>query len=61
MATPNTDPLMREEMICEQCVLFPYEYSYGVMSNNKAGVPTILAAHVMETSGFTKASIPRRL
>lgn len=61
MATPNTDPLMREEMICEQCVLFPYEYGYGVMSNNNAGVPTILAQHIMETSGFTKASMPRRL
>ena len=61
MATPNTDPLMREEMICEQCVLFPYEYSYGMMSNNAGGVPTVLAQHIMETSGFTKASMPKRL
>lgn len=61
MATPNTDPLMREEMICEQCVLYPYEYSYGIMSNHKAGIPTILAGHIMETSGFTKASMPKRL
>lgn len=61
MATPNTDPLMREEMICEQCVLFPYEYSYGQMANGDAGVVTVIAQHVMETSGFTKASLPRRL
>ena len=61
MATPNTDPLMREELICEQCVLFPYDLSYAQMSNGKAGVVTVLAQHIMETSGFTKASMPRRL
>ena len=61
MATPNTDALMREELICEQCVLFPYDFSYAEMANNKAGVVSILSQHVMGTSGFTKASMPRRL
>lgn len=61
IAAPNTDPLMREEMICEQCVLFPYEYSYGLMSNGNAGNVTTLAEHILTSSGFTKASIPRRL
>ena len=61
MATPNTDPLMREEMMCEQCVLFPYEYSYGQMASGNAGVVTVIAQHIMETSGFTRASMPRRL
>lgn len=61
VAAPNTDPLMREEMICEQCVLFPYEYGYGLMSKQNAGNVTTLAEHILMTSGFTKASEPRRL
>lgn len=61
VATPNTDPLMREEMICEQCVLFPREYGYGAMSNDGAGIPTALSELILSSSGFVKASIPRRL
>lgn len=61
MATLNTDALMREEMMCEQCVVFPYDYGYSEMSNGKAGIATVLASHIMETSGFSKASKPRRL
>lgn len=61
VAALNTDPLMREEMICEQCVLFPYEYSYGIMSNGNAGNVTTLSEQILITSGFTKASMPRRL
>ena len=61
MAQQNTDPLMREEMICETCVLFPQDFSFAAMSNMDAGVPSILAEHIMETSGFTRASQPRRL
>lgn len=61
VATPNTDPLMREEMICEQCVLFPYEYSYSSMSNGNAGNVSTLAEQILTMSGFVKNSIPRRL
>lgn len=61
MATPNTDALMREELICEQCVLYPYDFSYAEMSTAKAGIVSILSQHIMGTSGFTKASMPRRL
>lgn len=61
MATPNTDPLMREEMICETCVLFPYNYSYEQMSTNNAGIISTLSEHIMATSGFSKSSMPVRL
>lgn len=61
MATPNTDPLMREEMICETCVLFPYNYSYEKMSTNNAGIVSTLAEHIMSTSGFSRSSMPVRL
>lgn len=61
IATPNTDPLMREEMICEQCVLFPYEYSYGAMSKGNAGNVSTLADQILMMSGFVKNSMPRRL
>lgn len=61
VAALNTDPLMREEMICEQCVLFPYEYGYGMMSGGNAGNVSTLSEQILMVSGFTKASIPRRL
>lgn len=61
VAALNTDPLMREEMICEQCVLFPYEYSYGMMSNGNAGNVSTLSEQILIMSGFSKASVPRRL
>lgn len=61
MATQNTDPLMREEMICETCVLFPYNYSYEQMSTDNAGIVSTLAEHIMAASGFSKASMPVRL
>jgi len=61
MATPNTDALMREELICEQCVLFPWEYSYAEMANGKAGIVSVVSQHILGTSGFVKASMPRRL
>ena len=61
IASMNTDPLMREEMICEQCVLFPYDYSYAMMSNGNAGNVSTLSEQILAMSGFTKSSIPRRL
>ena len=61
MAIPNTDPLQREEIICEVCVLFPYEYNFKSMSERKAGIPAILAEQIMKESGFVKIAPPVRL
>lgn len=61
MALPNTDPLQREEIICEITMLFPYEYNFASMANRKAGVPAILAEQVMHESGFKKVAPPIRL
>ncbi len=54
MSTPNTNELMREEMICEICVLFPYGYCYEDMVNQAGGVPSMLAEQIMQKSGFTR-------
>lgn len=61
MAIPNTDPLQREEIICEVCVLFPYDYNFKAMAEQKAGVPAILAEQIMKESGFSKIAPPTRL
>lgn len=61
MALPNTDPLQREEIICEICVLFPYEYNFTSMASRKAGVPAVLAEQIMQESGFKQPSPPIRL
>lgn len=49
---PNTDPLQREEIICETCVLWPEGYNYETMARDKAGVPALLAEQIMQASGF---------
>jgi len=51
---PNTDPLQREEIICETCVLWPMGYNYEKMAKDKAGVPALLAQQIMEASGFVE-------
>ena len=61
VALRNTDPLQREELICEQCVLFPVDYDISSMANGKAGVPALLAENIMEASGFTRSSAPQML
>lgn len=61
MALPNTDPLQREEILCEVCTLFPYEYNFTEMASRKAGIPAQLAEQIMQESGFRKASPPIRL
>lgn len=61
MALPNTDPLQREEIICEVCVLFPYEYNFTNMAARKAGIPAVLAESIMKESGFQKTAPPIRL
>jgi hypothetical protein len=61
MALPNTDPLQREEIICEVCVLFPANYNFSSMASRKAGIPAVLAEQIMHESGFKKPSPPIRL
>lgn len=52
LALKNTDPLQREEMICETCVLWPKGFTYEVIASGKAGIPSTLAELIMSTSGF---------
>jgi hypothetical protein len=54
VSVPNADPLMREEMICEYCVLYPQGYDFATMANKKAGIPAVLSELIMEHSGFTR-------
>lgn len=61
MALPNTDPLQREEIICEVCTLFPYQYNFAAMASRKAGVPAVLAEQIMNESGFKRPTPPVRL
>lgn len=60
MATPGTDPLMREEMICSSCILWPSDYNYETMAPEKAGYPSVLAQQIMQLSGFVDIQ-PTRL
>ncbi len=61
VSIPNTDPLIREEMICETCVLFPFEYDVIDMGGDKAGIPSMLSEQIMEKSGFTRMILPQKL
>lgn len=52
MKINNADSFYKEERICEAVVLFPENYNFMVMTQGKAGIPTLLAELVMEKSGF---------
>lgn len=54
IAIPNTDPLMREEIFCHTCVLWPRPYDWRSMAAGKSGIPSTLATIIMEQSGFIK-------
>lgn len=54
VSIPNTDPLMREEIFCHTCVLWPRPYDWKSMASGKAGIPSTLATIIMEQSGFVK-------
>lgn len=58
LALPNTDPLQREEIICQTCVLWPEGYNYEMMARGKAGIPALLAEQIMEASGFVNQLTP---
>ncbi len=61
MVLPNTDPLQREEIFCEICVLWPYEYKFTKMAGGKAGIPALLSEAILKESGFEKPLPPIRL
>lgn len=54
IAMPNTDGLMREEIICATTTLWPGTYDWRTMATGDAGVPSTLASVVMQRSGFTQ-------
>lgn len=51
-AEGNQDDFYREERVTELCVLFPENYSHDNIIDGKAGIPAILADHIMNKSGF---------
>lgn len=48
----GTDPLIREELICKACVLYPV-FSYKEMATQEAGYPSSLSQIIMQVSGFS--------
>lgn len=53
IAMQNVDALMREEIICQTCVLHPRNYNFKSMASSEAGYPSTLSKIIMENSGFT--------
>lgn len=54
IAKDNVDALMREELICANCVLHPRNYNFKMMAVQEGGFPSTLAQIILENSGFTK-------
>lgn len=54
VALENIDALYREELICQTCVLWPFNYNFKKMAAEDSGYPSTLAQIIMENSGFTK-------
>jgi len=50
----DINALQREESICNAVVLWPENYDYNIMSQQKAGIASTLASVIMEKSGFTQ-------
>lgn len=49
----NTDALIREEIMCKTCTLWPENFTWKDMAKGKAGIPSLLAENIMERSGLT--------
>lgn len=54
VAMQDTDPLQREEIICQAVTLWPSDYNWKNMATVHAGLPSTYAEIIMEKSGFTK-------
>lgn len=50
----DLDQLQREELICATCVLYPQDFDWQDVNNLRGGIPSTLAAIIMEHSGFTQ-------
>jgi hypothetical protein len=61
IAKKEINPMDREEVFVEKCVLFPEGYTKEIMNNGKAGVPSLLAEMIMDKSGFVAQSLPIKL
>lgn len=57
----EADALTKEESLCEICILWPENYGADEIENGIAGAPTILAEHIMQTSGFNDSFMPIEL
>jgi hypothetical protein len=57
----KADAMYREERICERCVLWPRNYNHVMMTQGKAGIPTLLAEQIMDKSGFVPTGDPQKL
>lgn len=57
----EADALTKEESLCEICILWPENYGADEIENGIAGAPTILAEHIMQTSGFNDSFVPIEL
>lgn len=54
VAIPNLNPLAREEILCETCVLWPADINWQTVADMEAGVPALVSEQILEKSGFTK-------
>jgi hypothetical protein len=61
VSAPDTDPLMREEFICEVCTLWPAEMTWQDMAERKAGIPARLSEQILDKSAFTQNVTVRAL
>lgn len=50
----DIDQLQREEVVCATCILHPEGFTWKEINQLRAGVPSTLAAAIMEESGFTQ-------
>lgn len=50
----NLDPLMREEIICETCVLWPAGINWQSIADMPAGTAAVVSEFILDKSGFTK-------
>lgn len=53
LLTLGLDQLQREEVICSTCTLFPFQTNWKEVNIMRAGIPSTLAAIIMEHSGFS--------
>lgn len=53
IAALEVDALIREEVYCKTCTLWPIDFSFKSMANGLGGLPSSYANIIMQHSGFT--------